>query len=242
MANSTANDWEILSPLDTEPRRDGAREIRLLREAIEQRIEKEHITPVTDDLLENQGMEHKPGSAMAYFEDNDGEDIGPLNRPDGLTILDDGTIDAGRLWVDTKDGTYQAYVYVDDTDLWVPVKAVAVSGPIPNSYVNFDGTQRGDYGTKVTLTFLPRRVHIHKSDDVETDAATGYSGTFILPETGPPDDSFSNTLVSRTSGSSRRFTLKRSGDDGFDLELKYEGDNLSQFNGTWRAFVSGASA
>lgn len=239
MANSTANDWEILSPLDTEPRRDGAREVRLLREAVEIRIEKEHITPATDDSIENQGMEHKPGSAMAYFEDNDGEDIGPLLRPDGSTVLDDGTIDAGRLWVDTKDGSYQLYVYEDATGLWIPVKAVAKSGPLPDSYFNFEAVGQDTFSSpKITLTFLPRRVTIHKDD-----GSVGWGGTFLLPEGSAGFWETSVYLrILRGTVEGREFELKRTddvADDGLVLELKYTGGTTTDFNGTWSAYAAG---
>lgn len=94
MANTTANDWDEASPAITDPRREGATEISSLRKAVRLRLDKEHVATATAGV----GGEHKEGSAKVYYEAS-----APTLRPDGTTSL--STDDAGRLWIDSDDGT-----------------------------------------------------------------------------------------------------------------------------------------
>lgn len=81
--------WDIAAPADTDPRKDGAQEIRDLRTGTAIRVNKEHVTLASSSA----GGEHKEGSAKAYLDDSGGS--APANRPDGTTPLD--ADDEGRM-------------------------------------------------------------------------------------------------------------------------------------------------
>jgi hypothetical protein len=88
------------SPADSDDPSDGALRIRELKEAVQERIVKEHEFTLTDSFADQAW--HKEGSAKGYYKSAE-----PSNRPDGSTSLD--STDAGRLWVDSDDG--RLYVY-----------------------------------------------------------------------------------------------------------------------------------
>lgn len=222
MPNTTPDDWDITSPADDEPLRDGAREVRVLREGLGDRLDREHEELATAGA----GGEHKAGSAKAYFDDAD-----PTNRPDAATPLD--ADDAGRLFVNTLDGANQIQVW--DGTAWIDVKAVSIDGPLPDSYFDFTGVGNGTFSAGNTLTFLARRVTIYKQD-----GSAGWGGTFLLPAT--PLETSVFLRVFRGTDTSRVFELERSDVDGFTLKLKYTGGSVTEFNGTWNAFAAGAAS
>lgn len=230
MPNTTPDDWDITSPADDEPLRDGAREVRVLREGLGDRLDREH----EELAAAGAGGEHKAGSAKAYFDDAD-----PTNRPDAATPLD--ADDAGRLFVNTLDGANQIQVW--DGTAWIDVKAVSIDGPLPDSYFDFTGVGNGTndesnatgYSAEVALTFVARRVTIFKND-----GSAGWGGTFILPAT--PLETAVRLRVMRGTDTSRVFILRRKNVDGLTLQLKYTGGSITEFNGTWNAFAAGAAS
>jgi len=63
MANATADDWDITAPdTDADDASAGAKEIRLLREGVADRINKEHVTLAGSGA----GGEHLEGSARIH--------------------------------------------------------------------------------------------------------------------------------------------------------------------------------
>jgi len=112
MANTSEDDWGETYPANAEMVTAGAAEIRLLRAAVRNRIEKEHVLPASSGV----GGEHKDGSAKIYIGDfttTTSGDTLPTQRPDETTTL---TVDdAGRLAYDTADGK----VYLYDGSTWI---------------------------------------------------------------------------------------------------------------------------
>lgn len=106
MANTTAADWDESYPTNSSARNDGAREIRTLRAAVADRLEKEHAA----NAASTAGGEHKAGSAKIYRQAGP---TGPTLRPDGTTSLDSN--DAGRLWLDTSNNA----LYIHSGSAWV---------------------------------------------------------------------------------------------------------------------------
>jgi hypothetical protein len=109
MANDgTGTNWDITSPANADPVKDGAREIRDLRIGVAARLDKEHVE--TD--ISGAGGEHLNGSAKAYYAS-----AAPTKRPDTTTNLD-GSTDAGRLWIDSDDGLLKYGANVAGTFVW----------------------------------------------------------------------------------------------------------------------------
>lgn len=106
MANTSSADWDEASPAITDPRREGALEITSLREAVRQRMSKEHVTLAGASV----GGEHKEGSAKIYYQAT-----APTLRPDGVTSL--SSDDEGRLWIDSDD----LVMYIWDGNSWEEV-------------------------------------------------------------------------------------------------------------------------
>lgn len=96
--------WDTIAPADTDPRKDGAAEIRDLRKGVGIRVDKEHESLASASA----GGEHRPGSAKAYF---DISSAFPSTRPNSDAFTND---DKGRLAL--VDGTL--YVYTGTTDDW----------------------------------------------------------------------------------------------------------------------------
>ncbi len=223
MPNTDDQSWDINSPADADPRRDGARECRLVRASIADRINKEHV-----DLADaGVGGEHVQGSAVSFFQDAE-----PTTKADGATALD--SADDGRLWVDTTDGNNILKVYDGTEAAWEIVKATPSGGDIPASYFNFDGVALDTFSTPVTLTFLARKVTVHKDNGSDE----GWTGTFLLPAT--PLETSAYCRIFQDNSSSDKFELKRSDASGFTLELKYTNNNKANFNGTWSAHAEGS--
>ena len=97
--------WTITEPGDTDPRNEGATEIRGLRAGVGIRMDREHVTLAGSSV----GGEHKAGSAVSYRQSG-----APTTRPDGVSLT---SADNGRLWVDDADE--KMYVYVHTS--WVAV-------------------------------------------------------------------------------------------------------------------------
>ncbi len=96
--------WTITEPGDTDPRNEGATEIRGLRAGVGIRIDKEHVT-LSGSASPADGGEHKAGSAVAYRANA----TEPTKRPDGATDLT--TADTGRLYIDSADEKMYSYVF-----------------------------------------------------------------------------------------------------------------------------------
>lgn len=92
MSNVDGASWDEASPALNDPRRGGAAEIRVLREAVRERMLKEHVEP---GVL-GAGGEHLEGSARTYWRASSAP---PTVRPDASTSL--GAEDYGRLFVET---------------------------------------------------------------------------------------------------------------------------------------------
>jgi hypothetical protein len=113
MSNTSNADWDEASPAITDPRRQGAQEIRVLRGGVADRFLKEHVVPAAAGL----GGEHLEGSARSYRSSG-----APTTKPDGITLLD--TNDEGRLWVDSDTNqiyswTGSAWVLIGDLPITV---------------------------------------------------------------------------------------------------------------------------
>ncbi len=116
--------WTITDPLDSEPRKDGAKEIRDLRTGVGIRIDKEHVALASSSA----GGEHKEGSAVIYAED---AVTFPTNKPDGSTALaaaDEGRLllAAGKLFMYHGDHGFVAtssgsFVLTSTYDAWIDV-------------------------------------------------------------------------------------------------------------------------
>jgi len=113
--HTNVDQWDEDSPYNTEGAGFSGREIRLLRGAVRSRLEKEHEKPDVDGA----GGEHKPGSAVFYFQDEE-----PTTKPDGSTVLD--ADDYGRVWIDSDADPKHLYVYWDDA--WNDLGTVELSG------------------------------------------------------------------------------------------------------------------
>lgn len=74
--------------------REGDDRIRELKDALQERLEREHYLDSASNA--NQGL-HLEGSAVSYYAG--GSD--PTNRPDGVTALGDNVYDKGRLYVES---------------------------------------------------------------------------------------------------------------------------------------------
>lgn len=125
MPNIDRANWDENSPILTEPRRDGALEIKVLRQGLADRIAKEHTTPAAAGV----GGEHREGSAIGYYQIAE-----PTTKPDGTTLLD--TDDEGRIWIDSDDASRTMYMW--DGTAWEGVsrqRAVFVPAPLEH-----DGT------------------------------------------------------------------------------------------------------
>ncbi len=112
--------WDTGDPDDTEPRKDGAKEIRDLRTGVGIRVDKEHETLAAASA----GGEHKEGSAKAYTSL-------AANRPDGSTPLD--ADDENRIAV------VAGIPYYWDGTEWLPVNAPVKIGTyaVSSSYGSF---------------------------------------------------------------------------------------------------------
>ncbi len=121
MAN-TANGstWTISEPGDTDPRNEGATEIRGLRAGVGIRMDKEH-NALSGSASPADGGEHKAGSAVAYRAAT----TQPSNRPDGVSLT---SADEGRFFIDSADGN-RLYVYTGST--WVAVAATVSTTILP---------------------------------------------------------------------------------------------------------------
>lgn len=97
MALGDGTGWSEAAPVDTDPRKDGAIEIRDLRTGVRIRVEKEHILPAASSA----GGEHKAGSAITYRQA-----VAPTTRPDGTTLTSQ---DDNRLWIDGDDDRLYYY-------------------------------------------------------------------------------------------------------------------------------------
>lgn len=102
MANSTAADWDITAPADSDSISAGAAEIRVLREAVEDRINKEHVTLAGSTA----GGEHLEGSARIHTAASAPTKI----VVGGADISGNEALAEGLVWTDT-DGGYVCQVY-----------------------------------------------------------------------------------------------------------------------------------
>jgi len=131
MTNSAdGTTWIEADPAITDPRRDGAQEIRGLRKGLKIRLDKEHEPLATN----SDGGEHLRGSAKAYRASS-----APTLRPDGLTTL--GNNDKGRLWFDTGTDVLKVW----DGSTWV-LATPDLTGDIP-----FSSLVSGDYGATILV-------------------------------------------------------------------------------------------
>jgi hypothetical protein len=98
MANTSADSWDIASPANGDSVSNAALEMRVLREGVANRINKEHADIATAGV----GGEHAQGSGMAYYAA-----VAPTLRPDGITAFT--SADTGRLYLKSGDGTFWVY-------------------------------------------------------------------------------------------------------------------------------------
>ncbi len=93
--------WDASVPVAADLRSNGHVEIKSLRVGLALRLDKEHHTLATYTTSITGGGEHKAGSAMAYYQDDD-----PTTRPNGADLGSATPVDAnsdnGRLFVDTS--------------------------------------------------------------------------------------------------------------------------------------------
>ena len=101
--------------------------IRELKEAIYERVAKEHVMSLASGLAGEDGY-HKAGSANAFYAGT-----APTTLPDG-TVL--GAAHAGRLWYDTAKGVLR---------VWSGTAWIAIAPPIGAIYMQFPG--KSDPGT-----------------------------------------------------------------------------------------------
>lgn len=136
MALGDGTEWDEGAPITTEPRADGADEIRDLRKGVKIRINKEHVTLATDSA----GGEHLNGSAKAYYENPAPTDRPDPDTPTALVSTDDD----GRLWIDSDDDVL--YHWADNA--FVETGTRSKGG-------EFDGPDVTDFnaGTTVTIDF-----------------------------------------------------------------------------------------
>jgi len=139
--------WNENAPITTEPRADGADEIRDLRKGIAIRMNKEH-EKLDADAPPGEGGEHLEGSAKAYYEAT-----APTNRPGPVVTALVSTADDGRLWIDEDDDTFYHWA----GDAWVETGTRSKEG-------KFSGSDITDFnaGTGVTVDpgYLTRWFHI----------------------------------------------------------------------------------
>ena len=101
--------------------------IRELKEAIYERVAKEHVMSLASGLAGEDGY-HKAGSANAFYAGT-----APTTLPDG-TVL--GAAHAGWLWYDTAKGVLR---------VWSGTAWIAIAPPIGAIYMQFPG--KSDPGT-----------------------------------------------------------------------------------------------
>jgi len=246
MGNNNNQDWDITSPADTDKRSDGAKEIRVLRDAVGVRMSKEHRTLATDTSSDDAGGEHKAGSAFAYIDD--GAVGPPAFRPDGVTSLNDK--DEGRIWIDfTSTGTqYQAYIWVWDSvtkaGTWTPIVAVNASGALPDAFVQFTGMDAKDTQSPiVTVDFEPRHVVMYLS---VLSNKRGYFGEFILPTPITTEQLFYARI---TRGKDSNFDVELSVtknddpvNDKWDLKTSIVSNYNAEYASPWDAHIIGTNS
>jgi hypothetical protein len=137
MSNTSSDNWDHNSPADAAVVSAGALEIRVLREGVEERLGKEHVTPATGGV----GGEHLPGSGRTYMGDY--HSAWPSKKPDGEKAID--TEDKGRIAVDTTStpnrlAIWTGAAWVSLTDLLTTLdiatlKADAITLDTNNSYL-----------------------------------------------------------------------------------------------------------
>lgn len=149
--DGTGTGWDTSSPEDDDLAGVGAQEIRDLRLGVGIRNDKEHST---FDIT-SEGGEHKPGSAVSYFQDPP-----PTLRPDGVTSLDGD--DVGRSWVDT--GTGALYTWNGSSwDQIIRAPGTIVSSELAVGSKVLTGAYIGNGSTTgpiVTVGFLPKVIFI----------------------------------------------------------------------------------
>jgi hypothetical protein len=167
MANDTAADWDESSPAITDPRKDGAREIRVLRAGLADRLDIEHTAMAAFGA----GGAHRPGSAKAYHQG-----AAPTTKPDGVTPL--AASDTGRFWLDSDTD----YLYIYDHPSWVVVSDIRF--PVLSSFYEEPAQSLGSPPsypvTKGSLTAGTYLVVINGllSDAAADDAA--FNATFTI--------------------------------------------------------------
>jgi len=155
MALGDGTGWNAAAPITTEPRADGADEIRDLRKGLEFRLNKEHVLLVST-AAPAEGGEHLEGSAKAYYEAT-----APANRPAGPVTTPLSAPDAGRLWVDSDDGTFHHY----SGSAWVETGTTSKEGI-------FSGPDITDFNAGTGVTVDPGFVARWFFLVLDTDATT----------------------------------------------------------------------
>jgi len=247
MGNAINTDWDIAAPTDTDVRSDGAREIRVLRDAVGIRLSKEHAPLAADTGADppDGGGEHIAGTAFVYINNYtaDGE---PTLRPDGLTQLSEE--DVGRLWIDFDSDPsriqYKLFIWTWDTisGSWVP--AISDAGSlIPDAYAQFTGiTAQDTPSDPITVDFEPRHVTIYTSSIGDQ---IGHAADFIIQAglTTTPTLLYARMAFGDTG--KRYFELSAAVNSAdstkYDLILQYLGNNKSIFNVVWDTHIVGTN-
>lgn len=157
-ADGTGTSWNETVPPDSgEKVSSGPIEIRDVRKGVRIRAEKEHTTYGNSSA----GGEHKPGSAVAYYQS-----AAPTVRPDTTTPL--SSADNGRLWIDSD--TNYVYIYIDGTG-WVELTRPIIRRAVFQQQVAASGT-----GGSSSATTWQTRV-LNTSQAADTSFATVNTGT-----------------------------------------------------------------
>ena len=163
MANTDENSWDENAPAASDPVGDGDNEIRILRAAVRNRLEIEHVMPAASGV----GGEHLEGSARAYYASAD-----PTDRPDGTAVL--GADDEGRLYVDSDDDSMKVYTGSAWTFIQV-VNSMISAGAVTGTEINstFDiSAKTVTLPTSQTIT-TPTIADFTNATHDHTDAAGG---------------------------------------------------------------------
>lgn len=160
MATSNAGVWDTSSPADSDNLSAGAAEIRFLRIAVENLLEKERTAISTNagSTTTPHGGYMLQGSARVYYQDG-----APTDTPAGddlSSTVNSVDVSSGRLWIDTND-EYVIKVYDQGTTAWITVSAGDIKdGIIVNSMISASADIDG---SKLANDSIP-------ADKLETDS------------------------------------------------------------------------